>query len=152
MQCLVPKINVLYQGTIVSGFSSRCRKLWKTFEFFIPQRQWKEMDHSEIKVLRISLLQEIKQIEWKNTQKRKWQKIKESRTQFVAEELVMVTQVGRLVYSAPEVVEVDIVFIFRWRRKEVRTCRKLNPNCYHYYHKWKCSQPCRISCIWCLLL
>ena len=65
--------------------------------------------------------------------KRKWQKIKESRNQFVVEELVMVTQVGRLVYSAPEVVEVDIAFIFRWR-KEVRTCRKLNPNCYHYYH------------------
>lgn len=37
----------------------------------------------------------------------------ESRNQFVAEESFIMTEVGTLVYSAPEEVEIGIVIIFR---------------------------------------
>ena len=44
---IVPSSEILSQGGMASGFSSRWMKLWKIPEFLIPRPQWKEMHLSK---------------------------------------------------------------------------------------------------------
>ena len=63
------------------------------------------------KVLRLSFSLEFKQTEWKNG-KKEVKKREESRNEFVAEKSLIMTQVGKLVYSASEELDVGILIIF----------------------------------------
>ena len=63
------------------------------------------------KVLRLSFSLEFKQTEWKNG-KKEVKKREESRNEFAAEKSLIMTQVGKLVYSASEELDVGIVIIF----------------------------------------
>ena len=78
------------------------------------------------KVLRLSFSLEFKQTEWKNG-KKEVKKREESRNEFVAEKSLIMTQVGTLVYSASEELDVGILIIFIWIRKQFRTCSKTKP-------------------------
>ena len=78
------------------------------------------------KVLRLSFSLEFKQTEWKNG-KKEVKKREESRNEFVAEKSLIMTQVGKLVYSASEELDVGILIIFIWIRKQIRTCSKTEP-------------------------
>ena len=128
--------NVLSQGAMASGFSSRADETLKGFWIFNPPAA---VERNASFKSQSNLRENCENIIFAGTQANRKQKHKKKKVSTKKKRIkksICITKLGyddshsTLVYFTPELLEISIVTIFRSRSKQFRTCSKLSLNYY----------------------